>query len=74
MIDQNGNIVDEPDLNLSYEQFEACSIRVNYTDWPVHEQRIEHRVKREQAAIEGKKKRKRKAAEEAAQADKEKTE
>lgn len=74
VIDQNGNIVDEPDLNLSYEQFEACSIRVNYTDWPVHEQRIEHRVKREQAAIEGKKKRKRKAAEEAAQADKEKTE
>lgn len=74
VIDKNGDIVAEPDLTLSYEQFEACSIRVNYTDWPVHEQRIEHRIKREQAVIEGKKRRKRKAAEEIPQADKEKTE
>lgn len=75
VIDKDGYIVTDPDLTLSYEQFESCSIRVNYTDWPVHEQRIEHRIKREKAAIEGKKKRKKKApAEEAAQADKEKTE
>lgn len=74
VIDKDGNIVINPDLTLDYDAFISCSICVDYTDWPVHESRIEHRVKREQAVIEGKKKRKQKAAEEAAQADKEKTE
>lgn len=44
LVSKDGNIIDDPQ-GLTYDEFKACKIIVDYSDFPKHEQRIAKRKK-----------------------------